>query len=254
MPFLTRKTMEHVLGIADLAFSAGRDDEELKPLLLPYRYDEVKMDFNLDLLRQAREAFQRFIKEHGEQMQATAELEAAVDEANPVYLEHITLTRLALRYEPAKMVKFGLKGPRRKDTYGWIEQAELFYDNVLADEDILLKLDEKFGLTREKLEAGRELILKVKAANKKQEKEKSESQQARMDRDKVFKELYHALSDFLQVCKFAFADKPQYLERVGFLKYSEGYRRQLQEAVEEEEEGEEEPLPPAAAEEQPAQA
>ncbi|MCP5101954.1 MAG: hypothetical protein GY950_01180 [bacterium] len=233
---VTRKTMEHVLGIAELAFTTARDDEKLQPLLLPYRYDRVKLDAALGLVREARTAFQTYIKEHGEQMQATVDLEAAMDLANPVYIEHITLTRLVLRDQPAKMVKFGIKGRRRRDIYGWIEQGELYYDNVFGDPDTMLKLDERFGLVEERLSAGKALVLGVKAANQHQETEKSEAQQARVDRDKIFKELCYALSDFHQVCRFAFVDKPQYLERVGVLELSEGYKRQLDDLVEEEEE------------------
>jgi hypothetical protein len=142
---------------------------------------------------------------------------------------------LALRNKPKKKSKFALAESRRKDIYGWIEQAEVFYDNVLGDEEVLTDISTRFGLTKEKLENGKQLVLKVKAANKNQEKEKSDSQQATEDRDKSFKVLSDTLSEFFQVCKFALAHKPQLLERLGILKLSEGYRRRVNDPEEENE-------------------
>jgi hypothetical protein len=222
---ITKKTMENILGIAELAFTTAKSDEEIKTPLLAYNYDDARLDQCLELHKKAKADYQKQIKERSEQFQATAALDSALEEANPVYIEHITLTRLALRNKPKKKSKFALAESRRKDTYGWIEQAEVFYDNVLGDEEVLTDIAARFGLTKEKLEIGKQLVLKVKEANKNQEKEKSESQQATEDRDKLFNELSERLSEFFLVCKFALAHKPQLLERLGYLQLSEGYRR-----------------------------
>jgi len=225
---ITKKTMEKILGIAELAFTTAKLDEEIKTPLLAYNYDEARLDQCLDLHKKAKEDYQKQKKERSEQFQATAELEKALDEANPVYIEHISLARLALKDKSRKKPKFSLAESRRKDIYGRLEQAEVFYDNVLADEEILNELATRFGLTKEKLAAGKQLVIKVKQANKSRQKEKSESQQATLDRDKSFKVLYDALSEFFQVCQFALAARPQLLERLGYLKLSEGYRRQVE--------------------------
>lgn len=232
---ITKKTMENILGIAELAFTTAKTDEEIKTPLLEYNYDDARLDQCLALHKKAKEDYQKQIKERSEQFQATAELENALDEANPIYIEHITLTRLALKSKPKKKSKFSLAGSRRRDIYGWIEQAEVFYDNVLGDEEVLTDIAARFGLTKEKLEMGKQLVLKVKEANKNQEKEKSDSQQATEDRDKSFKVLYDALSEFYQVSQFAFADRPQLLERLGYLQLSEGYRRRVDNPDEENE-------------------
>ena len=222
---ITKKTMENILGIAELAFTTAKTDEEIKTPLLEYNYDDARLDQCLEIHRQAKEDYQKQIKERSEQFQATAELENALDEANPVYIEHITLTRLALKSKPKKKSKFSLAGSRRRDIYGWIEQAEVYYDNVLGDEEVLADIAARFGLTKEKLEIGKQLVLKVKEANKDQEKEKSDSQQATEDRDRLFAVLSERLSEFFLVCKFALAHKPQLMERLGYLQLSEGYRR-----------------------------
>ncbi|UCH97859.1 MAG: hypothetical protein JSV88_13670 [Candidatus Aminicenantes bacterium] len=234
---ITKKTMENVLGIAELAFTTAKTDEEIKTPLLEYNYDDARLDQCLAVHKKAKEDYQKQIKERSDQFQATAELETALDEANPVYIEHITLTRLALRNKPKKKSKFALAESRRRDIYGWIEQAEVFYDNAFADEEVLNEISTRFGLTREKLEKGKQLVLKVKEANKKQEKEKSEAQQATEDRDKSFKVLYDILSEFYQVSQFALVHKPQLLERLGYLKLSTGYgyRRRVNNQEEENE-------------------
>ncbi|MCP5108647.1 MAG: hypothetical protein GY950_35000, partial [bacterium] len=224
---------EHVLGVAELAFGTAQEEEDVRTPLLNYNYDDKKLKWCMEIQTVAKKDYQNQLKQYSEQFEATKALEAAFDEANPVYIEHVTLTRMVLRFNPVKLIKFGIKGRRRRNNFQWVQQGELYYDNTLEDEELLLELNERFGLTKEKLEAGRKLVLNVGEALRVQAKERGEAQQATVDRDKSFRELYYALSDFFQVCRFALAPTPQLLEKVGILKFSEGYRRQLKEELEE---------------------
>ena len=222
--FLTKKTMENTLGVAEMAITTAMNDEEVKTPLLEYNYDESRLQEGLDLHKIAKQKYQQQVKEKGEKLQARENIEKTYNEANPVYIEHITLTRMALKKRPAMKDKFSLRGSRRRDIFGWIEQAELFYKNVLEDEEALNLLS-YYDLTKEKLQKGQELVLKVKTAVQTQQKEKSESQDATEKRDQAFNALSDWISDFFQVCKFALNTKPQVLERLGILALSEGYKR-----------------------------
>ena len=210
----SNKKMESILGNAELAISNALVNEEVKTMLMEYNYNDQRLNEGSTLQKKAKEFYQSYIKEHGQQIESTSQLEKTYEECNPLYVEHITLSRLALRNEPAKKSKFALDGERKKDLYGWIEQAELFYDNGLADEELSNKLL-RYNLTREKLEKGRELVLKVKKANQTQEKEKSEAQESRRQRDATFDVLIDWISEFTTVARFACASKPELLEKLG---------------------------------------
>lgn len=224
---LSRKTTEELLGIAEMAFNVAKTDEKFKAPLLAYRIDDARVDEYLAIFSDAKEKYHDFVRERGEQFEATAAVEKALAEAKPVYNEHVTLARLALKENPSMKGKFGLNGRRKRRVFSWIGQAEVFYRNLLDDAEMLASLDARYGLTLERLEAGRDLVLAVKAVNSKQESEKSESQQARVDKDESLRLLQGALSEYFQVCKFAHADNPQLLERVGITVLSENYTRKV---------------------------
>jgi hypothetical protein len=211
---ISNKKMESILGNAELAVSNALENEELKTMLMEYNYDDQRLNEGLSLQQKAKELYQTYAKEHGQQLEATSQLEEIFEECNSLYIEHITLSRLALRNEPSKKSKFALDGERKNDMFGWIEQAELFYDNCLADEELLNKLL-RYNLSGEKLEKGRQSVLNVKKANQTQEKEKSESQEARRQRDEAFTLLSDWMTEFNTVARFACSAKPELLEKLG---------------------------------------
>ncbi len=229
---ITSKTMAFVLGISEMAFTSAKVEEDILAPLTLYSYDKAKLDWCMSIHDKAKKDYQYQIVQYSEQYQATKALEEAYDEANGDYIEHITLTRLALKHDRSKWTKFGLNGKRKKDIFGWLEQGELYYDGMLSDQEVIALVTEKFALTLEKLENAKAKLLKVKEANRNRQKEKAEAQQATVDRNESFKVLYHTLSDFFQACRFALAPTPQLLEKVGILKLSEGYRRQLKDELE----------------------
>ena len=68
----------------------------------------------------------------------------------------------------------------------------------MEDASILEKLV-KFGVTQEKLTAGKQLISETKLAVQNQKKEKGEAQQATLSRDKAVDVLNEWLSDFIAI-------------------------------------------------------
>ena len=122
--------------------------------------------------------------------------------------------RVAFKKEPGVATKLALNGRRKESFSGWLEQANLFYDNALANPDILNGLA-KFGITEEKLQAGKTQVEELAALNAAQEKEKGEAQQATKTRDEALDALDDWLEDFLAIAEVALADKPQFLEALG---------------------------------------
>lgn len=221
---LSKKSPEQLLGIAEMAFNVAKNDERFKAPLQAYKIDDARVDEYIAIFQDAKTKYQDFVNERGEQFEATAEVTHAVEKASPVYIEHVTLVRMMLKNNIEKQKRYAVRGQRKKDIYGWIQQAEIFYCNLLANEELLADLEVRYGLTREKLEQGQQLILQVKAATAKQQVEISESQQARVEKDRALSYLRTVLGDFFQVCKFAHRDNPQVLERAGIKVYSENYK------------------------------
>ena len=207
-------TMEDLLVNSKMAISNAMSDEEIKTLLLEYNYDDARYNEGLELHKKAEELYNKQKKEYSEQYKASEEFEKAYNAAKPVYLEHVELTRLAFRNDTSKLVSLGIEGSLQRQFSAWLTQARQFYDNTVKDEKVLEKIS-RYNLTKEKLEKGLQLISLVEEANNKQEKEKGEAQQFTKDRDKAMDELSDWIYELSVVAKFALAEKPQLLEKLG---------------------------------------
>ena len=77
-----------------------------------------------------------------------------------------------------------------------------------------------FGITQEKLEAGKSLVEQTETAKASQEKEKGEAQQATLDRDNAVDALDEWMGDFIAIARIALEEKPQLLEKLGIVEPS----------------------------------
>jgi hypothetical protein len=132
-------------------------------------------------------------------------------------MEYLQITRLILKNQPEAAQILALKGTRKRALGGWLEDARLFYNNLLSGPEFLRGLSE-FGITKEKLLAGKKRLDKVEQAAADQERKKGDALRATRERNRVLKELDFWVATLLKVCRFAMKGKnEQYLEAVGIV-------------------------------------
>jgi hypothetical protein len=238
-------------GRRQLIFNAA-SDEEIMALVQPYKYDAPKMEQGKTNYNNADAAVEKQKLDYIRQFEAKAIFDQAHDEANDYYIELIVLFRLALAGDPLKLQMLGLDGRRPRRFASWLRQVNRFYNNAIDNQEIL-PLVAEYGVTNEKLIAGKELVKKVEIANDDHDKARGTAQQSTVDRNKTLKILDEWTFAFKKVCRLALKDRPQLLEKLGIVVLSEGYKRKTEEENEEPA-PESEPLPPAAEEEQNPQA
>jgi hypothetical protein len=229
-----------------LIFNALSDDK-IRALLLPYTYDEVKINEGAAIWQATDAACEQQKQEYAIQFAAMEVFNLAFDEANTMYLEHVGLTRLALEGFPTVRNVLGLRGKRPRRFATWLRSASRFYNNAIDNPDVLDKVA-AFGLTNEMFMESRDKVKAVELANDEHDKARGEAQQATMDRNKAVKELEKWTAAFLKVCRYALKEKPQYLEKLGVVVLSEGYKRSTGTDTPNEEPGD-----PAGGEEPPVQ-
>jgi len=212
----TKRTIQELLENSKIAITNAMEDEEIKTLLLEYNYDEAKLNEGLELYKISDQLYNQQKKEYGEQYAAKASYEKAFKKAHPKYMEHVTLTRMAFKESPKKLVEMALHEPRQRRIGLWLKQARIFYDAAIGD-DVVLESLSKYGVTKEKLEAGKQLIQEVEIENRKHKKESGEAQQSTVERDKALENLEEWISEYYQICKFALSEKPQLLEKLGIM-------------------------------------
>lgn len=196
-------------------------DEQIKEALAAYGYTEEKLNQGKELYNKAEELHLARKREYGEQIAATAELDAVWDQAEKQYMKTLKIARVALKDNVRAYESTMLFGDRKRSLSGWLEQARAFYSNILADSDFLTAMS-AFGYTQAKLEQEAALIDQVIAKHMAQKKEMGEAQEATEMRDKALDNLAKWISDFRAVVKVVLEENPQQLEKLGILARSKG--------------------------------
>ncbi len=210
------KFIDELISKSGVAISNGKNEPALAELLLEYGYTPERLATGESLWNTASSLNSLQKKESGEQLAATEALNQAIEAANAVYIPHMKVARIAFRNDINRWAQLELKGKRKKSQSGWMGQTKVFYSNLLADELALEKMA-GYGQTREKLEAGQQLVEKTEVQLAVRKKEMGEAQDATKKRDKAIDELQEWYSDYIEIARLALADQPQYLEMMGIV-------------------------------------
>ena len=179
-----------------------------------YGYNKNKLEQGRSLHDQAVKVITKQKAEYGDQFEATEDLAYAWELSEAAYMRSIKVSRVAFKKDRKANAALKLTGDRKETLSGFINQTTLFYDNLLADPQLLQGM-KTFGYTKAKLTEEKKLVDKVVALNAKQEKEKGEAQATTKRRERVMDRLDAWMSDFRVIARVALEDKPQWLEKLG---------------------------------------
>ncbi len=207
-------SIDQRLLAAQVAIDNAMKDHKILKALTAYGYDAAKISVGKTLYEEVSALVTLQKKEYGEQYEATEVVNNAWETADKAYMKTLKIARIALRDNVTAQNALALNGFRKKSLSGWLQQAEIFYDNLLGDDDLLVPL-QSYGYTREKLEAEKALVAVVREANTIQEKEKGEAQEATEKRDAKLDEMDRWMGDFKQITLIALEDNPQWLDKLG---------------------------------------
>ncbi|MAT57722.1 MAG: hypothetical protein CMF23_07075 [Ignavibacteriae bacterium] len=210
------QSIEEILNSAELAINNTINNAELLETMALYGYDLTEMNIGKSLLETAKDLYNEQKREYSEQYEASEELDSALESIKKLYIRHVKLSRIAFEENPSIWTELGLNGSRKKSFSGFVAQANLFYDNAKTNETVKTELA-KLSITEEKLNEAHLLLQNITQLSAKQEKEKSEAQQATELRDKAIDEMNDWTSKFLKVARIAFEDDPQKLEALGIV-------------------------------------
>ena len=206
-----RNTIDKFLSSARVSIGNGRQVPEILAALTVFGYDDVRLQEGRALLDTATALHAAQKQEYGEQYAATTALKQAWDEADKVYSVHRKLARLVLKDLPEQQQSLNVNGRKKQSFSGWLEQALVFYTNVLQNTTVQTALA-RFNITVEALTQGQTLVQAVVNLNNVQKKEMYEAQQATKSRDEAMDALDAWLFEYYEVAKIALADNPQQLE------------------------------------------
>ena len=213
---LKSQSIDTLLSQAQLAIDNALTTPDILTALSDYGYTRTRIEQGKKHYNQAAAAQLAQTTAAGEQISATATVNAAWETAKKSYIRFVKVARIAFKRNPGIITQLALSGERKRTLSGWSAQATQFYNNALSNKEILSGLQE-FGITEKKIKAGLADLKAIEAANLIQEKEKGEAQAATQKRDAALDELQDWMSDFRAIAKIALEDDPQRLESLGIM-------------------------------------
>lgn len=215
------------LSVPDLLHEAGKvstnaRDADLLARLDPAGYGEDALTDLDALIAEVEGKKEDRETNYGDQLDSTQSI--AVDWRDfydKTYMRHVGIARAVFRGKRGTLARLGLNGPRRRDKAGRYDQALKLYTNAIADADLVDKLAVR-GLDAVTLQAGLDAVKAIEKADHEQDTHIGLAQQSTDDRRKAERDLTDWLTEFRDVAREVFYDKPDWLERLGIFHRSDG--------------------------------
>ena len=214
----TNQSIDAKLAASQLALSNAATIPKIGSLLIEFGYDAARIAEGQTLYETALAAQVSQKQEYGEQYEATQTFETAWKAANQAYMQSVKIARVAFKGDPNAAKALGIAGQRKYSYSGWLDQAQQFYLAALDNADFQTELA-LFGVTLEKLQAGKALIDDVVTAKTAKESETGQAQQATKTRDTALDTLDDWMSDFIAIARIALKGT-QLSEALGILERS----------------------------------
>ena len=214
----SKQSIDTKLAVAQLALSNATANPEISALLAGFGYDAARIAVGQALYETALAAHVSQQQEYGEQYEATQSFDTAWSAANQTYTQLVKIARVAFKGNPNAVTALGIAGKRKPSYSGWLDQAQQFYLTAL-DNTVFQTALSGYGVTLEKLQAGKALVDAVVTAKQSKESETGEAQQATKTRDAALDSLDDWMSDFIAIARIAL-EGTQLSEALGILERS----------------------------------
>lgn len=208
------KSIEERIRFSEVALTNALSDAEINAELTAVGYDSIKLQAGQALLNSVQDFSRNQVVQYAEQYAASDEVNKAWEAADKVYMRTLKLARIALKNHVKEQIALGLQGERKHTLTGWLDEAKLFYGNMVVSETAKAAM-QSFGYTDEKWTEEAGLVDSVAHAVHMREIEKGEAQNATKQRDVKMDELDAWMQDFVAVARIALEEWPQRLEKLG---------------------------------------
>lgn len=213
---ISKKRIDEFMLAARVMIENALTDDEVRRALTGYGYHEEKLMAGKRLYDEVTALHNAQKKAYGERMAATAEFLDCRKKANEQYMKALKVARAAFKDDPKADRALMLRGDRKQSFSEWLEQAQVFYENILKDSD-LLNTFSGYGYSPDRLRREAALLEQAVIKSFAQKQKTGEAQEATALRDNKLDELARWISDLQAVVKVALQDDPQQLEKLGIV-------------------------------------
>ena len=211
---ISRSNIEDLLEQGRVALDNAKTTSEILNLLTPLGYGNAKLTEGIQVRDDLHTKYQDQIRLYAQQQESTDRLKKAQQDAKILYDRHFGIAKALLKQKPELMTRLGMKGARATKLSLWLEQADQFYRESLADADIMTLLAPG-GLDADVLDEGKIAIQHVGEMDNAQESAKGLAQQSTQVRNEAYFTFKTWMDRFWKIADVALAESPQWQERLG---------------------------------------
>ena len=205
--------LDELVARARTLYTNARDTPDVATILAdPYGYTPEDYADGLALVADLQQKIADFVREYGEQFEATEASDDATADLEALFSAHRRLARSKVKSGSARYTALGLVGNVARSETALFDQASTFYQ-TLADDPSLA--DGIRGLPPEAVTRGQAAVEEARAAEDAQVKETGEAQRATVVRDQAARALRVHAGELAEVAKVALEDQPQLREVLG---------------------------------------
>jgi hypothetical protein len=218
-----------------IVLNSIKDDIEAINMLTAYNYDGSTIENGRNVHSIAAELESRQIDIHGQLLNTGKEFQSLSKTARIEFKDYaklIDLEYVSSEDNPLRALANDVIKDRGKLT--WLKKAKEYYYYVLKSDSIISRIS-IYGLTRQRIENALNNITTVEETKAKYFRLKGDAEEAIRSRDHALRELETWMKKLISVCRIAFKDRPQFLEKLGILVLSDGYKRAKRKAGKKEE-------------------
>jgi hypothetical protein len=204
------------LFVIEKGIDGALNSEEIKIVLKEFNFPESSLLVGKEMVEKAKSLVSIQVQEHSEQTAATKAFQQHWSKSYSAYMITLKLARVVFKGQPDMLMRLKATGERKKSLSGWLNDARIFYTNMLASPEAIEKMG-LYSYSAERLQKELDDVNEVEKLHVLQLAEKGEAQQSTVEKDKVLDELYNWYSDFRAIVRIAFYEKPQLLETLGII-------------------------------------
>ena len=209
----SRLSIADRLAHAQLALDNALANRAITATLAAYGYTSERLREGAALRDNVRALSQRQRGEYGDLFAAKDTLQALRQQAHQAYMRYVNVARVTFKTDRGTLEALGIAEPRKDRLAHWLEQAQQFYANALADSAILSRMA-GFGITSEMLLAGQRQVEQVSGAASTRGRQRAIAKDATRQRDAALAALDAWMADFRKIARVALHDQPAMLEKL----------------------------------------
>jgi len=132
------------------------------------------------------------------------------------YKAHYTLARRAFQDDEIRLRDLALIEKRKRTRSGWMQQAKIFYENILEYPDVM-DVVQQLNMNTDNINSRLTLLKEIEDEDIHYQEIKGKVQEVTRNRDMKIDELHKWVMQLKIACRDVFQKNPQVLERLGIL-------------------------------------